>query len=313
MVGSDMRDRGAAENVDPAKSDEDVRFDIKAAKQAVVDQYGPWTAHKVDLGHGVFTREGPNSDAPKIRRVVQALEAVVDRPWEDLRVLDLACLEGGYSLELGARGAKVVGVEVREEHLARAEFARATLGLGNVRFVQDDVRNVSVDTYGEFDVVLCLGILYHLPRNDVFGLLDKLATVTRTALVINTHVSLFPWLPAAHGDHLYWGKSFLEHPPFTSLAARRRAVWSSIDNMTSFWPTRPSLVNAVRRAGFPGVFESLTPYDGAPKNRLTLLALKQTAVKVPIAGGGDAELQDAALPEASTWNARAWMTLARRF
>jgi hypothetical protein len=40
------------------------------------------------------------------------------------------------------------------------------MGLPNVEFVTDDVRNFSRKRYGAFDVVICSGILYHLPGKD---------------------------------------------------------------------------------------------------------------------------------------------------
>jgi hypothetical protein len=40
------------------------------------------------------------------------------------------------------------------------------MGLPNVEFVTDDVRNFSRERYGAFDVVICSGILYHLPGKD---------------------------------------------------------------------------------------------------------------------------------------------------
>ena len=76
-----------------------------------------------------------------------------------LRILDLACLEGLFSLELAMQGARVVGVEIREGNLTKARFAAEALGVSGVEFVRDDVRNVDAGRYGRFDVILCSGIL----------------------------------------------------------------------------------------------------------------------------------------------------------
>jgi 2-polyprenyl-3-methyl-5-hydroxy-6-metoxy-1,4-benzoquinol methylase len=55
--------------------------------------------------------------------------------------------------------ATVVGIEGREANIMKAEFARKALGLSNLRFVQSDVRKLSISNIGAFDVVLCWGLL----------------------------------------------------------------------------------------------------------------------------------------------------------
>ncbi len=72
------------------------------------------------------------------------------------------------AVELARLGANVVGIEGREANLAKARFAKEALSLENPEFHQDDVRNLSKEKYGRFDVVLCLGILYHLNRQTFF-------------------------------------------------------------------------------------------------------------------------------------------------
>jgi len=312
MVGGTMTVPGAQESGLGPESNGDPT-EIAARKRVTEERFGQWTAHNIALGNGLFTI-GPDraGDRLKIERVMQLVQASVGRSWSDLRVLDLACLEGGYALEAGRRGAKVVGVEIREEHVARAEFARDALGLENVEFVVDDVRNVSSDKYGTFDVVFCLGILYHLPRRDVFAFLQKLGELTERALIVNTHVSLFPWQRTRHAGMTYWGKTFLEHPPTASAEARKRAVWSSIDNTTSFWLTRPSLVRLLEASGFGVVMESWSPYDGAPPNRVSVLALKESRYEA-LTAGGPVGGGRAGVPEKRSWAARVWMWVQSLF
>src|SRR5262249_350381 len=112
----------------------------------------------------------------------------VAKPLDTVRVLDLACLEGLHSVEFALNGAKVVGVEGREANLAKARFTKDALSLGNLELVHDDVRNLSRERYGEFDVVLCLGILYHLDTPDVMKLAKNLAEVCTRVAIIDTHL-----------------------------------------------------------------------------------------------------------------------------
>ena len=68
-------------------------------------------------------------------------------------------------------------IEGRESGNANARFAAEVLGLSNVSFITDDVRNLSQERYGRFDVVFCSGILYHLPGVDACRFLSSVAQV----------------------------------------------------------------------------------------------------------------------------------------
>ncbi|MBI3796935.1 MAG: methyltransferase domain-containing protein, partial [Deltaproteobacteria bacterium] len=95
------------------------------------------------------------------------MQDFLHQPLHNLRVLDLGCLEGMYALEFAQHGAQVLGIEGRLANIEKARFAKRVLGFSNCDFVQDDVRNLSLAKYGDFDVVLCCGILYHLDAPDV--------------------------------------------------------------------------------------------------------------------------------------------------
>src|SRR6185312_10010629 len=105
-------------------------------------------------------------------------------------ILDLACLEGQYALEFARQGAQSVGIEGRAENLEKARFAQRALQLDNVELHQDDVRNLSVAKYGHFDVVLCLGILYHLDAPDVFDFVERIASVCTGFAIFDTYISV---------------------------------------------------------------------------------------------------------------------------
>ena len=110
------------------------RVEIESAVAQVVAAHGPWTAHNVHLGDGVFTL-GVDKPYLKLQRLVQVAADVCGRPLADLRVLDLACLEGGFAIEFARHGATVVGIEGREANLAKARLARVREGgVENIRF-----------------------------------------------------------------------------------------------------------------------------------------------------------------------------------
>ena len=226
---------------------------IIEGKRAVEERYGAWTAHNIHLDGDLYTRaDRVFGDEYKLRRVVQLIADVAGRDFGSMRVLDLGCLEGLYSIELGKRGAEVVGIEGREANIAKARFAKDVLGLENVTLEQDDVRSLTRERYGEFDVILCLGLLYHLDADDVFMLLSRIGELTRRMAIVDTHVALSGRESRSHAGEEYRGISFPEY-------AEDESLWAAIGNRTSFWPTRPSLVNALGRAGFTSVSECLAP------------------------------------------------------
>jgi 2-polyprenyl-3-methyl-5-hydroxy-6-metoxy-1,4-benzoquinol methylase len=149
---------------------------IKRKKQEIVEHFGPWTAHCIHLGSQIYTFEESQMDS-RLRRFLQIASDITGEPLEMLRVLDLACLEGHYSIEFALHGANVLAIEGREGNLAKARFVKEALSLNNLELALDDVRKLDQDRHGVFDVVLCLGILYHLDTPGVMDFVEKISTV----------------------------------------------------------------------------------------------------------------------------------------
>jgi SAM-dependent methyltransferase len=262
--------------------------EILRGKQEVIRRFGPWTAHCIHLGHGIYTFDPPWPDS-RLRRFVQAAADVAGRPLDTLRVLDLACLEGHYGIEFAKHGSRVVAIEGRDANLAKTRFARDVLALDSLELVLDDVRNFSVERYGSFDVVLCLGILYHLDAPDVMEFAAAIARACTRVAIVDTHISLGAEASYDWRGRTYWGGYAREHDANASAEDQQAAVWQSMGNSRSFLFTRPSLGNLLRAVGFTSVSECLNPYeyhnpnwpspdDGGRhvvwKNRTTLVAVK---------------------------------------
>src|SRR5262249_18360193 len=135
--------------------------DLEQRRQEIIERFGPWTTHSIHLGGGLYTIGNGWVDS-RLRQIVQTVADVTDRPLHNLRVLDLACLEGLFGIEFALHGAQVLAIEGREANLAKARFAKDTLDLSRLELVSGDVRQLDRGEHGTFDVVLCLGILYHL-------------------------------------------------------------------------------------------------------------------------------------------------------
>lgn len=257
-------------------------------------KHGAWRSHNIHLGHGVYTIDGAKigGDAFKLRRFLQIASDHFGT-FDGLKVLDLACLEGLFGLEFAARGANAVGIEVRESSLAKARFARDALGLHNrMKFHQDDVRNVSLRSYGRFDLVIASGILYHLEANDAATLLASLAEMSKMT-IIDTRYSMRAIHNATLTDgRIVFGSYFREHEPGTSKEAKVESAEASIDNEQSFWFTRASLVNLMREAGFTTVFEAHVPGSkNKAVDRITVVGTRGKKVEPMLGVPGEMEVR----------------------
>lgn len=135
--------------------------------------------HSIDLGDG------------RVTPGVHKLEELQDNysrfglP-DDLRgkrVLDIGCWDGFYSFESERRGAEVVSVDCwRPENFFRAHEALGS----RIKFHELSVYEVSRDLLGTFDIVLFLGVLYHL-RHPLLAL-DRICEMTRGIAVVESHV-----------------------------------------------------------------------------------------------------------------------------
>lgn len=181
-------------------------------------------------------------------RITQAVLDLAGGSVRGLRILDLACGTAAMSLGLAQRGARVLGIEGRESNLVVARARQHQLGLTTLELRHGDVRDVERSEL--FDVVLCLGILYHLEDTEAFRLAETIAAITRRFAIIETQVALRPQRQAVHNGHVYWGRDYHED------TSQR---WASLTNPGSFWPTRASLLNLLTDVGFTSAWEMLNP------------------------------------------------------
>jgi len=233
----------------------------------------------IKLPGGVHTRE-PAVDH-RLKRILQVCSDTVGKPLSQCRVLDLACLEGHYALEFAARGSEVVGIEGRAASVAKCNFARDALGFDRAAFHQDDVRNLSVEKYGVFDIVICSGLLYHLPAPDAWALIRAMHDLCTGLVVVDTFIALSDRVRVELDGTAYYGHVYGEHGTDESAEGKARKLWASLDNESSFWFTEPSLLNLFARAGYSSCFEVLVPtMPGNLRDRKSYVAIKGRPVRV---------------------------------
>jgi hypothetical protein len=235
-------------------------------------QYGEWSAMSIHLGGDLYTLR-PALDG-RLRRILQIACDLAGKPLDQLRVLDLACLEGHYGIELALHGAEVVGIELRKANLAKAIYVKDYLRLDRLTLCQDDVRNLSLEKYGQFDLVICSGILYHLDAPDVFHFVRRIFEVCTRLAIFDTQIALRPEETFSFENEAYYGLWDTEHDESADRDTRLKDLWASVDNLRSFWFTPASLANYVARVGFSSFYECLNPEHVLPEDRRAYVAIK---------------------------------------
>jgi tRNA (mo5U34)-methyltransferase len=137
----------------------------------------PHWYHCIEVRPGIVT---PGLNAAGI--VLQHLELPDD--CRGMRALDIGTRDGFFAFELERRGADVVAVDYMPS--TRTGFGVASQLLGSrVRFVHGNIYELTPDELGTFDVVLFLGLLYHLP--DPFGAMEIVRRLCHGVMCLESH------------------------------------------------------------------------------------------------------------------------------
>ena len=248
---------------------------------------GPWTAHNIQLRPGVCTMASDYpGDADRLRKVLKIASDFARKPLSDLRILDLGCMEGLFAVEFALHGADVMAVDAREENLIKLKFVKEALKLDRLQIVQDDVRDLSLEKYGSFDLVLCLGVFYHLDAPDVFLFAENLFSVCRHAVIFDTHLSLQEECVKEFRGNSYAGRIYKE----TAQHAKdfRTPLWASFKNTESFWLTRAAFYNLIINSGFSSLYECHEPtFNERRSDRVMMTAVKTPDLSVKAWPGAD--------------------------
>jgi SAM-dependent methyltransferase len=228
-----------------------------------------WTAHNIVLTPEIMTVPGQHDFMTtdlRLQAIFRAVRLVFGDRFAGLRVADLGSLEGGFALAFAQRGSQVTAIEARRMNVQKIRLLREHFQLENLLVEQKDVKAFSRESHGVFDVVLALGILYHL--DNPVAWLRQIAEATGRLLIIDTHfapatdadlklidtriANLSALETVRHGEHEYKGRWFFEYPEGVD---REPQLWASWSNNRSFWLTRESLFQAVTHCGFDLVLE----------------------------------------------------------
>jgi tRNA (mo5U34)-methyltransferase len=132
--------------------------------------------HQIEVAPGVVT--------PGINDTQQILAALrLPERLDGLRVLDIGARDGFFSFECERRGAEVVAIDSMPPGQTGFPIAKELVG-SNVEILQRNVYELSPEEFGTFDLILFLGVLYHL--RDPMLALDRIWSVSRDKLIVET-------------------------------------------------------------------------------------------------------------------------------
>jgi len=126
--------------------------------------------HRIDVGAGVITPGHQNSEL----LLARLEEAGFPQDCSGLRALDIGCNDGEASFRMEKRGAEVTAID-REPADATGFAIAHELLQSNVVYQQRNVYDLTPERDGPYDLVMFLGVIYHL-RNP-FLALDRIRTV----------------------------------------------------------------------------------------------------------------------------------------
>ena len=255
------------------------------------DFLSPWN-HNIKLPHRIFTAYCEDY-YPSHQEIMKIINQQLRGNFKRKRVIDIGCLEGYFAAECALQGARVLGVEGKTINVKKCEFIKSVLGIKNLRFVKDDAMKVTKKKYGTFDVVLALGLLYHL--DDPFTFLENLSKLCTGFLLLDTHVALREqptsgdWKPDLSsltefkfGKKTYMGRLYREFDSGATQISKDLSVTASLKNEHSAWLTEDSLVALLRDVGFEQVSKFVFPErenawwsDTKTNARVLLLAIRK--------------------------------------
>jgi ubiquinone/menaquinone biosynthesis C-methylase UbiE len=151
-------------------------------------------------------------------------------------MLDLGAGPCVFARRAVAAGYHVTAVDGRTERLPD------DLDPKQVEFVQSDVRTFPA---GEYDVVVVLGLLYHLELDDQLALLRR---HNGSTVILDTQVHIPEAVTAECGD---WAQVLVKRRDYVGVCFPEQSnPMAGIGNPTSFWPDEPSLLRMIEDSGY---------------------------------------------------------------
>jgi tRNA (mo5U34)-methyltransferase len=208
-----------------------------------VNELGPWF-HNLDL-HGVRTAPAHFlGDYPTVHW--RTFENAVPTDLRGRSVLDIGCNAGFFAIKMKQRGAAhVVGIDSDARYLAQARFAAQVMEV-DIEFRQLTVYEVP-RLRARFDLVLFMGVLYHL-RHPLLALDLLHEHVVGDLLLFQSMLRGVARVDPVASDYPFAESAVFDRPDYPKLFFVERKY---AGDPTNWWiPNRACAEAMLRSAGF---------------------------------------------------------------
>jgi tRNA (mo5U34)-methyltransferase len=208
-----------------------------------VEELGEWF-HNLDLGGVQTAPDHFLGDYPQIKW--REFSSAIPEDLSGKSVLDVGCNGGFYSIQMKRRGAdRVVAIDTDEQYLEQARFA------AKVSNAEIEFRNLSVYRVGDlrekFDLVLFMGVLYHL-RHPLLALELLHENVVGDVLVTQSLLRGAKESMEVPRDFPFWEEEVFERDEFPRMYFVENRF---ANDPTNWWiPNRSCFEAMLRSAGF---------------------------------------------------------------
>jgi tRNA (mo5U34)-methyltransferase len=210
---------------------------------------GPWY-HNIEIAPGVWTNP-PIGDYPERRW--RSIEPWVPDDLSGKSVLDIGCNAGFFSMQMARRGASpIVGIDIMPHVLAQARFTSERFGYA-IELHEMSVYDIA--QLGSFDIVMCLGVLYHL-KHPLYAL-ERVAEACRGTAYIQSVVRgcTEDFTPAP--DYPDTEVQVFNEPAFPRMYFIEHAYNNDVSNW--WFATHSCLKAMLRVSGFSAIQTTIDP------------------------------------------------------
>ena len=222
---------------------EEVQTDARERVADRIRELGDWF-HNLDLDGVQTAPDHFLGDYPRVKW--QRFQHAIPADLRGKTVLDIGCNGGFYSIEMKRRGAdRVLAIDFDDRYLSQAKFAAEALGC-EIEFRKLSVYDVQ--KFGEqFDIVLFLGVLYHL-RHPLLALDLIHEHVARDLFVFQSLQRGSETVEQIQDDYEFWETDVFERAGFPKLYFIEKRY---AGDPTNWWiPNRAAVEGMLRSAGF---------------------------------------------------------------
>lgn len=165
--------------------------------------------------------------------------------FEGKTILDIGCNAGGNIVELAKYNpAKIVGLDYSEKYLAQCRFVLDQFGikadLRQFNVLRKTEHELAVEL-GKFDIIFCLGVIYHLNRDSNLALLrymkkNSSLQVFSTQLFVSEQRTGIDWETTLEGTESLFAEAGF--PELRTIHVKKdEETWKALTNQWYFETT----------------------------------------------------------------------------